>query len=118
MELFTNLDAQSLYKFIDKTRAENNLRNGVKTEDIADMLVEALKEYAMKNKKNNMCAIGMEDDDLKKAIIKAIPHVEEWKNSKKKTESKEQKKTEQKTEKKTEKKEKETGFDLTQLELF
>lgn len=136
-DLFMNYDVEMFNSWVAEMKKKNQLKSSA--EDLTNILIEGLKEEAIKRKKNNMAAFGIDDKTLEKALIKADGLVPKWKESKNKKEKPAPKNTTvgnnyydkngQKHRKKTETKKTETKktsnkksefekFDMTQLELF
>lgn len=92
-EMITN----SLEAFVETVFKKHAIQN-VNSKDVAQMIIEELEALARK-KGTTSVGIGMQDEELEKAIIKAPSKLEEWKKSK------ETKKTTTKTTTKATKKE-------------
>ena len=96
---------KSLENFVEKVFKKHSINN-VDSKDVAKMILEELEKQARKKGKTSV-GLGIEDEELEKAVIKAPALLETWKKSKDKKETKttEMKKTETKTTKAKEKKE-------------
>lgn len=77
--LFNKDILTALENFIDKVKAKHNLTGD--TKDYAKMLLEELEKIARKENNNY---IGVSDDQLENAIVKASGLLAEWKKSKEK----------------------------------
>lgn len=129
-QIFAQYNVNAFNDYVASIKKKQGLKSS--TEDLAELIIEALKEEASKMKKGNCAALGLDDKTLEKALIKADGLVPKWKESKnKKTEKKEAPKNttignnyfNKNGQKHVKKEKKETKkdfekFDLTQLELF
>jgi len=84
---------KSLEAFAEKVFKKHSINN-VDVKDVAKMIIDELEKLARK-KGGTSVGLGIEDEELEKAIIKAPSMLENWKKSKAK-----EKKAEAKTEKK------------------
>lgn len=130
MELFEQFDTLAFESFIDETKKKYDLKSD--TKDIKDMIVEDLKNRAIKMRKNNEMYVPVivGRGEIEKAIIKCSSHVKAWKSSKENKDKKDSprnvtigndyydKNGQKHTKKKSDNEKKGDTFDLTQLELF
>lgn len=81
-EIFMKFDRVALETFIDKVRTAHRLKS--KTKDMADLLIDALKEEVKKPDNSNVFVLGMADETLTNAIIKADTYMELYLKNKEK----------------------------------
>lgn len=76
---------KSLEQFVEQTKKKHSIKGD--TKEIAQMILEELESQARKTGKTSV-GVGMSDEDLEHAIIKAPAELPKWREKKKKTETK------------------------------
>lgn len=126
-DVFVAYNNKMFDAFVERTKEKYHLQGDSK--EVTKMIIEYLKEEALKNKESNMFSFGFEDEALEKGIIKAFNLYPQYAKSKeKKKDETPRNKTigdnyydkngQKHIKKKKEEPKEDNEFDLTQLGLF